>query len=133
MWYAWRMNKRYSVHLTPGQVHGLQQLIHTGTSAARVQTRARILLRAHQGAGDTAIADTLFTSAATVQRTRQRFVQEGYAAALTERPRPGRPPLLTGDVAAHLCRLACSPAPPGRARWTLELLAEQIVLLELLD
>ncbi len=127
------MNKRYPVHLTPEQVTTLQQLIHTGTRAARVQTRAHILLLAHQGERDTAIAAALFINPATVQRTRQRFVQAGYDAALTERPRPGRPPRLTGDIEAHLCRLACSPAPPGRARWTLALLAEQIVLLELLD
>jgi transposase len=127
------MNKLYAVHLTDDQVHDLQQLLRRGTSAARVQTRARVLLAAHHGEADTAIAETLLINPATVQRIRQRFVQAGYDAALQERPRPGRPPRLTGEGEAHLCMLACSPAPPGRSRWTVQLLADQIVLLELVD
>jgi len=127
------MNKLYSVHLTDDQVTALQRLLRRGTSAARVQTRARALLAAHQGEADTAIADALLINPATVQRIRQRFVQAGYDAALQERPRPGRPPRLTGEGEAHLCMLACSPAPPGRSRWTVQLLADQIVLLEVVD
>jgi hypothetical protein len=94
-------------------------------------TRARILLLAHQGSGDDAIAAALATSAATVQRVRYRFVAAGLAAALAEQPRPGRPPIFTGDLEAHLVLLACSQPPPGHARWTIQLLRDHIVLLHL--
>jgi transposase len=127
------MNKRYPVHLTDAQTAELDDLIHTGTHPARQLARARILLLADQGLRDADIASAVRTTTATVQRTRQRFVQEGLPAALNERPRPGRPPLITGEIEGHLIMLACSPAPPGHARWTLHLLADQLVCLDLLD
>ena len=68
----------------------------------------------------------------TVERTRQRFVEESLGA-LTERPRTGAPPRLTGKDAAHLIAVTCSPAPAGRERWTLQLLADEAVALGLAD
>ena len=127
------MNKLYAVHLTDAQTADLEQFIRTGTHSARQLTRARILLLAHQGERDADIAAAMLVNPATVQRTRQRFVQEGLAAALTERPRPGRPPLITGEIEGHLTMLACSPAPPGRARWTLQMFADELVVLGLLE
>jgi transposase len=127
------MKKLYSVQLTPVDIADLQLLLHRGHAPARVQTHARILLLADQGQLDPAIAAALGCSSATVQRTRQRFVQAGLAAALHDQPRSGRPPRLTAEVDAHLTHLACSPPPPGRSRWTLALLAEQLLLLEVTD
>jgi hypothetical protein len=109
------MNKQYQVYLTDPEVTQLQQLLRRGTRSARIQTRARILLLTHAGQTDTAIAAALLTSTATVQRVRQRAVQEGVAAALAERPRPDRPPRLTGDGEARLTVLTCTAPPAGRA------------------
>lgn len=130
LWYSYGMYKLYPVHLTEEQVTDLQHLIHTGSHPARVLTRARTLVLAHHGQRDQDIAAALLINKATVQRTRQRFVHEGLPAALHERPRSGRPPVITGHVEAHLTMLACSSPPAGRARWTLQLLTNQILLLE---
>ena len=118
--------KLYHVHLTAEQDHTLRRLIHAGQAPAPVQTRARILLAAATGQPDDAIAHALLSSRPTVQRTRQRFAQQGLDAAL----RRGRPPRLTGEVEATLTMLACSAAPAGHARWTLQLLADRLVELQ---
>jgi transposase len=93
-------------------------------------TRARILLKAAEGAEDSAIAAALSVGRATVERTRQRFVEEGLQA-LEERPRPGTPPKLDAKAQARLIAEACSIAPEGRQRWTLQLLADRVVALGL--
>ncbi len=124
------MNKHYQIVLTAAEVTQLHQLIHAGTHPARVQTRARILLLIHAGQTDEAVAAAVLTSTATVQRVRQRCAQEGAAAALAERLRPGRPPLLTGEGEAHLTVLACTAPPVGRARWTIQLLTDRLALVE---
>lgn len=124
------MNKQYQVVLTDPEITQLHQLIHAGTHAARVQTRARILLLSHAGQTDDAVAGAVLTSSATVQRVRQRCAQEGVAAALGERPRPGRPPVFTGEGEAQLTVLACTAPPPGQARWTIQLLTDRIALCE---
>lgn len=130
MWYTIGMNKLYLIHLTDTDVTELHHLIHSGTHPARVQTRARILLLAHQGQSDPAIAAALLTTTATIQRVRQRYAQAGLTAALTERPRPGRPPVFTGAGEAQLTLLACTTPPAGRARWTIQLLTDRIALIE---
>ena len=122
--------KLYHVHLTAEQDQTLRRLIHTGQAPAPVQTRARILLAAATGQPDDAIAHALLSSRPTVQRTRQRFAQQGLDAALYDAPRRGRPPRLTGEVEATLTMLACSAAPAGHARWTLQLLADRLVELQ---
>ena len=93
-------------------------------------TRARILLKAAEGAEDSALAAALAGGRATVERTRQRFVEEGLAA-LEERPRPGQQPKLDAQAQARLIAEACSLAPEGRQRWTLHLLADRVVALGL--
>jgi transposase len=93
-------------------------------------TRARILLKAAEGCEDNAIAAGLSVGRATVERLRQRFVEEGLGA-LEERPRPGAQSKLAAPAEARLIAEACSAAPEGRRRWTLHLLAARVVALGL--
>lgn len=124
--------KKYVVELTAEERCTLEQLQQKGTSNARKLTRARILLKADEGLEDEEIADAVGTSVATIERTRQRFVASNLDA-LDEFPRPGGPPKLSGKQEAQLIAVACTPAPRGRARWTLELLAAQAVELGFTD
>jgi transposase len=124
--------KKYRVDLTAEERETLIGIIRYGKAAARQVTRARILLKADEGLSDEEIAEEVATSPVTVERTRQRFVEENLAA-LTERPRTGAPPRLTGKAEAHLIAVTCSPAPAGRDRWTLRLLADEAVALGLAD
>lgn len=131
--------KKYVVSLTEEERAGLQALIGKGKAAARKLTHGRILLKADVGGGgsgwsDQEISAALEVSTGTVQRIRQLFVEEGLAAALNPRPaaRP-RPWKLDGVGEAHLIALTCSEPPEGRARWTLRLLAEQMVELAYVD
>lgn len=118
--------KKYVVELTPGERSTLEQLLQRGKSSARKLTRARILLQADDGLTDEEIATALEVGVATVERTRQRFV-EANLEALNEHPRPGGQRKLNGKQEAHLIAVACTPAPGGQARWTLQLLAERVV------
>jgi transposase len=122
--------KKYLVTLNDDERKQLEHLLHSGTHATRKVTRARILLNAAEGAPDRAIAAALSVGRATIERTRQRFVEEGLAA-LEERPRPGTQPKLDTQAAARLIAEACSAAPEGRQRWTLQLLADRVVALGL--
>jgi transposase len=124
--------KKYRVDLTAEERETLTSLIQSGKAAVRQVTRARILLKADEGLTDEEIAEEVATSPDTVERTRQRFVEENLAA-LTERPRTGAPPRLTGKAEAHLIAVTCSSAPAGRDRWTLRLLAAEAVALGLAD
>jgi len=112
-------------------------VIHRGDEPARTQTRARILLLTDYSQGnhwsDGAIAAALLCSQKTVVHVRQRYLAEGLAAALYDKPRPGQRPKLTGEVEAHLTLLACSDPPEGYARWTMRLLADKLVELELVE
>jgi transposase len=122
--------KKYHVTLTDDERAHLEQLLHSGTHATRKVTRARILLKAAEGAEDRAIAAALSVGRATVERTRQRFVEAGLEA-LEERSRPGTQPKLDEKAQARLIAEACSAAPAGRQRWTLHLLADRVVALGL--
>lgn len=124
---------KYVVDLTAEEREQLLQLLRKGKSSARKLARARILLLADEGRSDEQVAQALHVGSATVGRVRQRFVEEGLAAALTERPRPGRQPKLTGKEEAHLIAVACSDPPEGHGRWTLRLLADKAVELGLAD
>jgi transposase len=114
------------VALSDDEREQIEHLLHSGTHATRKVTRARILLQAAEGWEDSAIAAALSVGRATVERTRQRFVEEGLAA-LEERPRPGTQPKLDATADARLIAEACSPAPEGRQRWTWSLLADRVV------
>jgi transposase len=124
--------KKYLVTLTETEREQLEELLRGGTHATRKVTRARILLKAADGWPDQAIVDALNIGRATVERTRQRFVEENLAA-LDERPRPGNKPKLDAKAEARLIAEACSAAPEGRERWTLQLLADRVVQLQLAE
>jgi transposase len=122
--------KKYLVTLSDDEREQLEHLLHSGTHATRKVTRARILLKAAEGWQDSAIAAALAVGSATVERLRQRFVEEGLGA-LEERPRPGTQPKLDAKAQARLIAEACSAAPEGRQHWTLHLLADRVVALGL--
>lgn len=124
--------KKYVVDLTAEERQTLEQLLQRGKSSARKLVRARILLQADEGLTDEEIATTLAVGIATVERTRQRFVERNLEA-LNDLPRPGGQCKLSGKQEAHLIAIACTPAPKGQARWTLQLLAEQVVVLGFAD
>jgi putative transposase len=121
------MADKYIVDLTAAEQACLLDLIKKGKPSARKVARAHILLLAAEGATDEAIAQALHLSVSTVHRTRQRLVEEGLTAALSECPRPGKMPALSGKQEAFLVALACSTPPQGRRRWTLQLLADRLV------
>ena len=133
------MAKTYIVRLPTAERLVLLDLISAGTAAARAQTHARILLKADAGPDgpawvDTAIADALEISLRTVERVRAAWVCDGLEAALyRQRPSAPRPRKLDGEQQAHLVAIACSPPPAGRARWTLRLLSERLVELDIVD
>ena len=125
------MSTRHHVELSEQERAQLEGLLRRGAAPARVQTRARVLLLSDRGRGerrtDEAVAAAVLTSVSTAKRTRWRFLQGGLEAALAEKPRPGRPPKITGEIEAKLAVLACSQPPEGHARWTLRLLADRLV------
>jgi len=123
------MNIRYRVTLTADERLELESLIQKGKISARRIRRAQILLAADQGSTDEMIAKNVVVGTSTVYRTKQRFVEEGLERALSELPRDGAPRKLAVEDEAMLCAVACSAPPSGRARWTLELLADEMVRL----
>jgi transposase len=126
------MAKRYRVTLTDEERERLRALTRKGKASARMVRRAQTLPLAGEGRIDEAIAAALHSGLATVARTRQRCVEEGLEAALKERPRPGARPKLGPKEQAFVIALACTRPPEGRERWTMQLLADRVVELELL-
>lgn len=124
------MAKRYRVTLTDEERERLRALTCKGKGAARTVRRAQTLLLADEGRTDEAIAAALHSGLSTVARTRQRFVETGLDAALVDRPRPGAAPKLGPKQQALVVALACTKPPEGRLRWTLQLLADRVVELE---
>ena len=131
------MSKHIPLYLKSEQRTELENLIKSGNAAARVQTRARILLLCDRSQGDfrkdAEIAQVLMCTAGTVLTIRHRFLKDGIQAALFEKPRPGAIPKITGDIEAQITVLACSDPPEGHARWTVRLLRERVIELHLLD
>ena len=125
--------KKYIVSLTTEERNQLKALLKRGKVGARVSARARILLHAAEDATDMAIAAAVRVGAATVERTRQKFVEGGLDWALRERPRPGGTRKLDGKQEAFLVATACSTPPDGRPRWTMQLLADRLVEVQLVD
>jgi transposase len=127
------------IELTNKERGTLKKLVSSGSSPARVQTRARILLMAAERSvgsrgtdtrktnSNQAIAEVLQLCGRTVSRVRQQYVEGGLEAALYDKPRRGRPPVIDGEAEAKLVMLACSSAPQGRSRLTLQLLADKMV------
>lgn len=131
------MTTKYHVHLSKEDRQDLETLIHSGESSARTQTRARILLLSDENQkkkkGTKEIASALLCSLPTITNIRKKFVEGGLENALYDKARPGATPKITGEIEAQLTMLACSAPPAGRARWTLQMLADKLVELKLVD
>ena len=132
--------KKYVVKLSAEERERLEAMVRSGKSSAQLLTRARVLLKADaseagEGWSDSAISAALDTSVNNVARTRQLLVEEGFEATLTRKSNPNsaRPRIFDGAAEAKLIALACSPAPEGFARWTLRLLEEKVVELNIVD
>jgi transposase len=132
--------KKYLVTLTAEERRWLTGLVSAGKRSALAITRARILLKADQADGgpawdDARIAEALDCGLRTVERVRQRFVERGLEQALGRKPqdRPSRERKFDGAAEARLIALACSAPPRGRTRWTMKLLADRLVELEVFD
>lgn len=128
------MQKRYVVRLAEEEREALTAMINRGRSSAKRLKRANILLKADADGPnwtDVRIADAFGSSDNTVRNIRKRFVEEGFEAALERKKYDKTPVIMDGEKEAHLIALACSDPPEGRARWTLRLLAEKFVELEI--
>ena len=130
--------KKYVVTLSAEERGELVSLIRCGKRPAQLLTKARILLKADvsglsEGWSDSRIAEALDTSIANIERTRRRLVEEGFEAVLTRKynPNSARTRIFDGAAEAKLIALACGPAPAGYARWTLSLLEEKVVELNI--
>ena len=132
-------NTKYVVRLTEEERGVLLKLVNLGKVAAAKRRRAHILLKADagsegSGATDKQIAEALDVGVITVHRTRQAYVEEGFDAAISRKTRTRhRSRKLDGEQEARLVALACGPPPEGRCRWTLRLLASQMVELDIVD
>ena len=130
--------KKYRVKLSKQDRKALTKLTTSGQTSARKMNRARVLLLSDESQGqgsktDQQIIDLLEISPATVVRIRQRYVEGDLETALNEKTRPGRPKEITSKQKATIIALACSDAPEGYAKWSLRLLADKLVELELLE
>jgi hypothetical protein len=130
---------KYRVTLDADERAALEQLVNVGKGAARKLIHARVLLLADTSQGDerpdTDLVRSLGISLRTVERVRRRLVTEGLPAALDHRPQPARTGKIKiqGNVERKLIQLACSEPPEGRCHWTLQLLADELVVLGLVD
>jgi transposase len=127
------MAKKYIVNLSDNEREELLALTKSGEISARKLKRAQMLLLADEGQRDTEIAAVLKTGLRTVERTRRRFVLEGLHPALNEKPRPGARAKLDAKGEAVLEMLAKSKPPEGKKRWTLQLLADRLVELQVVE
>ena len=132
--------KKYVVRLSAEEREKLAALIRSGKRSAQLLTKARILLKAdvsQEGEcwSDSRIADALDTSITNVERTRRQLVEEGFEAVLTRKhnPNSARARIFDGAAEAKLIALACGPAPEGYAKWTLRLLEEKVVELNIVE
>ena len=121
--------KAEPIELTTDELRSLKTILRRGTTAARVQTRARVLDLLHRGQHPTIIAATLGLSLPTVFNVKRRYLDEGLAAALHDKPRSGTPRRIEVEARAKITALACSETPEGHARWTLRLLADRAIKL----
>lgn len=121
------------IQLSDSQRTSLQTLLRKGSHSARTLRRAQTLLLAEQGYSNNAIATLVGVHPNTVGQTRRRFSDEGLESALHDRPRSGPALKLDAQQQAHLIALACSDPPEGRQRWTLRLLASQLVELSIVE
>lgn len=127
------MRKKNEVTLKPKDRALLKQLTGKGTEKARKITRCRILLLTDAGKTDTHIIEALGIARNTIRQVRQRYTQEGLESAINEQSRSGTPEKFTGAQRAKITAIACSAPPEGHSRWTLRLLADTIVELDIVE
>jgi transposase len=120
-------NEKYEVHLKETERRRLIGIVSKGRNKAVVIQRAHILLKVDEGKTDADISQMLYVSEQTIRRTRQRFAQEGLQAALEDKPHPATGSELDEKQEARIIALACSEPPAGQARWTLELLTQEVL------
>jgi len=131
--------KRYRVILTEEERVELADMLSRGKERARKLAHARILLEADESEEggkrkDAAISEIVRISVATIERVRKQFVEEGFERSLNHKlPSQGRKKILDGRVEANITQIACSEAPEGRARWTIQLIADELVKLEVVE
>lgn len=125
--------KLHIVSLKEEEREELKRYLRKGKSSARSQTRARILLLADEGRDDEEIVEALNVSKSTVSRIRKRYCDNGLDSALHEKARSGAPLKIDSRIEAQLTLLACSEPPDGRSKWTVRLLADKLVEMEVID
>ena len=125
--------KRYTINLSDEEREELTKLTTSGRHAARKILHARILLKADEGLTDIKIGEHVGIGIRTIERVRLRCATERLSAALKPKKRPLKRPKIDREAEARLVQLACSTAPDGRGRWTLRLLADKLVELDVVD
>jgi transposase len=131
------MTKQRHIYLSDNERTELEQLTKSGVHSARVIARARVLLLLDRSQGNARmireVVEAAMVSKGTVANIKNRYFAGGLERALHDLPRPGAVPKIDGEVEARLIALACSKPPAGRERWTLRLLAKELVALELVE
>lgn len=125
--------KRQIIQLSKSEQSSLTKILSRGKSSAHAQRRARVLDLLARMEHPKTIADLLKVGIATVYNIQKRFLEEGFRAALYDKPRSGKPPAIKPEEKARITALACSDAPEGFARWTLRLLADKAVEMNYID
>lgn len=125
--------ERYPVQLSEEEREGLTQLVRSGRSSARIVARGRILLKVDEGWTAPQVASALDVSEGTVFRIKRRYAEEGLDGVLRDRVQANRFRKLDDKAEAHLIALACSDAPEGHDHWTLQLLADRMVELGVVE
>lgn len=123
----------FVVNLAEEDREYLSQFIRRGKASARSLFHARVLLMADEGYSNKEIAEILKITKPTVNQIRKRYCQEGLDSAINDKPRSGAPPKIDGTIEAQVTLLACSEPPESRSSWTLQLLADKLVELKLID
>ncbi len=123
--------KSHCVKLRKHARQYLQKIVESGEDKARKITRCRILLLADKGKTDQEISDALNVCLATIFNIRRRYCKRGLERAIGEEARSGQPPKFKGKSMAKITALACSKPPEGRAKWSLRLLADRLVELDI--
>lgn len=129
------MEKRFIINLTAEERDALERLVRHERVSGYKRLRASILLKVDDGLTDQEIVDELGVGIATVERVRRRCCERGLQASLERKQQenPSRPRKLDGATEAQLVRIACSPPPPGRAKWTVSLLADKLIELKVFE
>ena len=131
------MSEHKHIQLQKNERTELEQLIKSGTHSARVIARARVLLLLDRSLGQKRkikeVVEAAMVSQGTVSNVKKRYFAGGLDSALFDKPRPGARPKIDGEVEAHLIALTCSDPPEGYDRWTLRLLADRLVKMEVID